>query len=80
MMFLSRALEAGTLPLQNNDDGGGGADVASHNVYNPFARRHFSHPSSVQSVHPLKKGSQLVIGKQLNTNHHVLWADPALHE
>jgi hypothetical protein len=75
MMFLSRSLEAGA---QNND--GGGGVVASHNVFNPFARRHFSHPSSVQSVHPLKKGSELVIGKQLNTNHHVLWADPALHE
>jgi hypothetical protein len=78
MMFLSRPSEVGSL-VQQLDTAGDG-DVASHKVYNPFARRQFSHPSSVQSSLPLKKGARLSFGKQLNTNHDILWADPTLIE
>jgi hypothetical protein len=77
-MFMSQVLESGSLPLVPRVDDGG--NVASHKVYNPFARRQFSHPSSVHSVRPLEKGTQLVIGQNIHTNDYVIWADPALHD
>jgi hypothetical protein len=76
-MFVSRILENGSWPPAPRVDDG--ENVASHKVYNPFARRQFSHPSSVHSARPLEKGTQLVIGQNIHTNDHVLWADPALH-
>ena len=48
-------------------------------VYNPFARRHFSHPLAPRSLVTIKKGERISIGDKVTTNDQHLWRDPSLH-